>query len=145
MNGDFAINIDEIKRQIAKAEVFSLYFPFLSQTLLVDTRLTAEHGPFIRVLPMVSSIEERLWSLKKMRPYLPRPRSMVAIPWPRYVAALERVGIWQEVVRRLCATGFAGIEHECQEVFARLLQLEQEEMMNAITGAGYRTLWKTPT
>ncbi|MDP6347188.1 MAG: hypothetical protein QGF81_02320, partial [Dehalococcoidia bacterium] len=77
MNGEFPVDIEEVKGHIDRADIFAIYFPFVGKTLVVDTRTNTDVGPFIRLLPMTRSVEERLWSLHKMRPGFPRPRGLV--------------------------------------------------------------------
>lgn len=144
MNGEFPVNADEVKGYIDRADIFALYFPFLGKTLVVDTRTTLDEGPFIRLLPTTRSVEERLWKLHKMRSRLPRPRGLVAIPWPRYASSLHELGVWDRIVARLTSLGFPGVESECERVLSQLLQVEAREMRKAISGEGYNSLWESP-
>jgi hypothetical protein len=144
MNGEFPVNVDEVKGHIDRADIFAIYFPFVGKTLVVDTRTTPDGGPFIRLLPMARSIEERLWSLHKMRPQLPRPRGLVAIPWPRYARSLQELGVWDRILARLTSLGFPGAEKDCQHALSQLLRAEAKEMRKAIVGDGYHSLWESP-
>ncbi|MEE9203048.1 MAG: hypothetical protein V3U31_07635 [Dehalococcoidia bacterium] len=143
MNGEFPVDVDEVKGHIDRADIFALYFPFLGKTLVVDTRTTADEGPFIRLLPMARSIEERLWKLHKMRSGLPRPRGLVAIPWPRYARSLQELGVWERIVARVGSLGFSGAERDCERALSQLLQVEAKEMQQAISGEGYHSLWES--
>src|SRR3989337_395317 len=105
MDSDFRIDIGEVKRAIDYGEIIALYFPLLRKTLLMDSRTTPVDGPMIRVVPMASSAEERFRELVRMRPRLPTPESINIIPWPKYVASLPRMGVWDHIVRRFLALG----------------------------------------
>jgi hypothetical protein len=143
MNGEFPVNVDEVKGHIDRADIFAIYFPFLGKTLVVDTRTTANEGPLIRLLPMARSVEERLWKLHKMRSHLPRPRGLVAIPWPRYARSLQELGVWERIVARVASLGFPSVERDCEHALSQLIRAEAKEIKNAITGEGYHSLWET--
>lgn len=144
MNGEFPVDVEELKGHIDRADILALYFPFLGKTLVVDTRTTADEGPFIRLLPMTRSVEERLWKLHKMRPRLPRPRGLVAIPWPRYTRSLQELGVWERIVARVAAPAFPGVQRDCEYALSQLRQAEARELRKAISGEGYHSLWDSP-
>ena len=100
MDSDFRIDIGEVQRAIDVGEITALYFPLLRKTLLMDTRTTGVDGPMIKVVPMASSPEERFRDLVRMRPRLPKPESINIVPWPKYVASLVRLEVWDHIVRR---------------------------------------------
>jgi len=143
MNGEFPVDIEEVKGHIDRADIFAIYFPFVGKTLVVDTRTNTDVGPFIRLLPMTRSVEERLWSLHKMRPGFPRPRGLVAIPWPRYARSLKELGVWERVLARIQPLGFPDGEKDCEYAFSQLLLAEAKEMKKAIAGDGYHSLWES--
>lgn len=142
MNGDFEPELGEVLRSIDTAEVLALFFPLLGRTLLVDARFDAMEGPLIKVVPMVGSVEERYKSIKRMRPRFPRPENITIIPWPRYIESLRRLGVWDHLVQRMVNSGQAGAVQACREAYQELLQLERSEVMGAIKGQGYHTLWE---
>ena len=100
MDFDFRLDLTEVMRAVETTEVVALYFPLVRKTLLIDARSTAVDGPLIKIVPMVATPEERLRALRKLRPRFPRPDSITIIPWPKYVASLERLGIWERIVGR---------------------------------------------
>ena len=138
----FEIDIEAVNQNVDEAEVVSLYFPLLRKTLLLDTRTSDGVGPLVCVVDMAENAGERFRSLKKLRPQLPRPRSITLIPWVRTVGSLQRSGVWGHVQGRLSG---CGDEERCLEAAERCLEqlaaLERQELLFALTGAHYRTLW----
>lgn len=130
-----------MNRNIDAAEVIALYFPLLRKTLLMDLRTNDVDGAMIRVVPMANTAEERFQSLVKMRPRFRKPDTIVIIPWPKYVASIADLGIWDHVVRRYAETGSPETVRECERCYAQLAKLEREEIHRAITGENYETMW----
>ena len=141
MDSDFQIDIGEVQRAIDVGEITALYFPLLRKTLLMDTRTTAVDGPMIKVVPMASSPEERFRELVRMRPRLPKPESINIVPWPKYVASLVRLKVWDHIVRRYLEIGPPSVVKKCEECLQELHTFEQDELRRAITGERYETLW----
>ena len=142
MDTDFRMDVDEINRNIDTAEVMGVYFPLIRKTLLIDTRSDGVDGPMIRVVPMVNNMEERFRSLRRLRPRFPRPESVTLIPWPKYVTSLKRLGIWDRVVQRFVGAGDMEAVRACEETFNELAELEKREIVEAIKGERYTTLWE---
>lgn len=141
MDSDFRIDVGEVHRAIDTGEIIALYFPLLRKTLLMDTRTTAVDGPMIKVVPMASSPEERFRELVRMRPRLPKPESINIVPWPKYVASLVALDVWDHIVRRYVDVGSPEIVRECEACLDELRGLERDELRRAITGEKYETLW----
>ena len=142
MNGDFRVDMDEISRNIQRAEIVCLYFPLLRKTLVVDLRTDVEDPPIVRLMPMANSIEERVRSLRKLRPRFPQPEKVAILPWPKYVDSLVRLGIWDMLVERCASTGDRSSVKSCSDILDELRSLEQAEMAAVITGEQYHTIWK---
>jgi len=143
MNGDFRLDISEIVRNIQSAEVLCLYFPLLRKTLLVDMRTDVEDPPVVKLLPMAGSVEERLRSIRKLRPRFPQPEKVAIIPWPKYVDSLVRLGVWDKVVERCAASGDKAAVRSCAAVLDELRSLEKAELLAVITGDQYHTIWSS--
>jgi len=141
MDSDFQIDIGEVQRAIDVGEITALYFPLMRRTLLMDTRTTAVDGPMIKVVPMASSPEERFRELVRMRPRLPKPESINIVPWPKYVASLVHLNVWDHIVRRYIEIGPPETVKRCEEALKELKSFEQEELRRAIVGEQYETLW----
>jgi len=143
LDSDYRIDVSEVIRNIDGAEVIALYFPLLRKTLLMDLRTNEIDGAMIRVVPMANTPEERFQSLVKMRPRFRKPDSIVIIPWPKYVASIVDLGIWDHIVRRYADTGSPTAVRECERCMRELTKLEREEIHRAITGENYETMWGT--
>ena len=142
MNGDFSLDMDEISRNIHRAEIVCLYFPLLRKTLVVDLRTDVEDPPIVRLMPMANSTEERVRSLRKLRPRFPQPEKVAILPWPKYVDSLVRLGIWDMLVERCASTGDRSSVKSCSAALDELRSLEQAELASVITGEHYHTIWE---
>jgi len=141
VDSDYQLDISEVRRHLNETQVVGFFFQFLRLTLLLDTRATAQDGPMAVVTPMVQSVEERVKSLRRLRPRFPRPESMTLIPWPKFVGSLERLGVLTMIEERMVALGGERMRERCREAFAELARAEQKQIRDAITGEGYETLW----
>ena len=144
MDGEYRIDLDEIATTIEASEVISILFPMLRKSLVLDTRSDLEDGPMARVVPMAESVDDRLRSIKRMRPRFPRPESVTVIPWPKQVKSLKRLGLWGKILERMMITGNSEIIGKCNKCYAKLLELDAEELAAVITGKNYYTLWEAP-
>jgi hypothetical protein len=142
MDSDYQIDMAEVRRHLDETQVVGFWFPFLRLTLLLDTRSTERDLPMVVVVPMVESVDERMRSLSRLRPRFPRPESMTLIPWPRLVGALERLGVWELIEKRMAQLGGEALRSRCRDAFAELLQAERKQVRGAITGEGYETMWE---
>lgn len=142
MDQEFHIDVDEVRRTLDRAEVVALYFPYFRKTLLLDRRHSPADPPLARVVPMVNSAQERLESLRRLRPRFGRPESLALIPWPRSVASAKRLGVWQMVVERFVAAGGQQCEVVLERCYRQLLREERLEFRRAVAGEGYQTLWQ---
>ena len=143
MDGDFRLDIEDVVKKVNTSEVLLVYFPLFRMTLLVDTRFNDDCSPFVAVLPMSSSIEDRLRSLRKMRPYLGRPKGISLVAWTRYAESLVRLGIWDRLIQRFVDSGHKDTILECGEALEEIYTLELEEISSVIKGDNYHTLWSS--
>jgi hypothetical protein len=142
LNADFGIDLDEVRRVIDAAEVLVVRFSLTDRRLLVDTRTNGEDGPMIRVVPPVSSGEERFKSLKVLRPSFRSPERILTFQWPRHARALVEAGIWEHMARRMVGIGWSGTARECDEALQELLREERDVECAAVRGGeGFKTLW----
>ncbi|MPZ24618.1 MAG: hypothetical protein GEU28_14050 [Dehalococcoidia bacterium] len=140
-NDFFGVDMSEVFESIDRAEVLTVFFPVLRRTLLVDARSNESDGPWVGVVPMVATPEDRLRELERMRPRFPRPDSITFIPWSKYIDSLERLGVIERLCRRFAASGQDDVVERCRDAFGELQKLERVEIRNAIAGEGYQTLW----
>ena len=141
MDGDFVLDIEHIIQSIEKAAVMSLFFPTFGKALVIDTRSTDTQGPMVRIMPMVASPQERIRSLRRLRPGFPRVRGLTVVPWPRYVDSLVTLGVWDRVVQRFADAGQGESVAECECVLRDLRMLEKAELSAVVQGENYHTIW----
>ncbi len=141
MNGDFDDELDEVMNSIDQAEVMSLFFPTLRTAVIVDTRCNDDEGPLVRIMPMAASPEERLRSLRKLRPSFPRLQALTLVPWTRYVDSLVSLGVWERLVQRVGASGYPEAVAALDPILEELRRLEKAEMVSVVRGDNYHTLW----
>lgn len=144
LDGGFEIDIGAITQNIDEAQVISLYFPVIGKTLLLDTRTNAQSGPLVCLLEMVSTPAERMDTVVQLRPQFPRPESMTLIPWMRRVDSLSDTGVWDHLVARLDGCDDPDCLAAAIACRDELRQLERRELVGALTGEDYRTLWGRP-
>lgn len=135
------LELDAIASNIAEAEVIALYFPLFRKTLIVDTRSNPSAGPLVCVVEMVNTTQERVRSLRRMRPQFSRPDSITMIPWQRRVETLCETGVWARLETRLAKCGGVEAVAEAGSSLDELRAFEHREFRRAVTGERYQTLW----
>ena len=138
---DFEYDLDEVKKNIDGAEVMSVFFPTLRRSVVIDTRTNERDGPMVRIMPMVASPQERLRSLRRLRPTFPRVHTLALIPWPRYVESLVNLGVWERIVSRFDEAGQSEAVAACEAVLEELREIEKSEMASVVRGENYHTIW----
>lgn len=141
MDNAYHLDYKTIRRTIRKADVVMFRFMTVPMRLLIDNRFSEVDPPMVRLVPRVESAEERFKNLKMLRPRFKLPHKISAIWWPRYVDGLEESGIWADIVQRIVDSGYPATARECEEVLQELRSMERLEIVNAIGGEGYKTLW----
>lgn len=143
MSTDFGIDLDEVRRVIEAADVLVVRFSITDRRLLVDARTTDAEGPFVRVVPPVSSGEERFKALRALRPTLPPPERILTFQWPRHARSLVESGLWDHLARRVVALGWDGTSDDCEAAMRELVESERAAERAAIRGGeGFKTLWE---
>ena len=141
MNSDFMFDIEGMIKSIDSADVVSIFFPSFRKALIVDPRSNERHSAMVQIAPMASSPQERLRLIRRQRSGLPRVRNLAVIPWTRYVDSLIRLGLWDKLIERLESEGEDEAVEECERALTELRQMEREELVNAIAGRNYHTIW----
>lgn len=129
------LDLAAVCQNIAEAEVITVYFPLIGRTLLVDARRTDEVPTLVRVVPMARDTGERLRSLRRLRPMLPRPESITMIPWQMRVQTVVATGVWDALLDRIDDRPAA------EACLTQLRNLERNEQLDAILGRRYEALW----
>lgn len=138
----FELDLRLITRAIRTGEVISLFFPWFGKALILDTRHTAGTPPAVFADDMAGSAEERLRSLARRRPGLPRPARLTAIPWPAGVNSLIDAGVYSEIVRRCHALGHGELERDCAGALEALRLAERQMKLAYVRGEHCRTLYQ---
>ena len=141
MDGDFVLDLDEVMDSLENGEVISLSFQTFNKALVIDTRYSQREGPLVCVCPIVESPRERIRVLRKMRPAFPRANNLTVIPWPKSVASLVNLGVWDKLVSRFEGEGHVEAVRDCATVLAELRSLERSELAAVLTGENYHTIW----
>ena len=145
MDGQFSLNIDAVFRDIDKAETFSIALPTIKRALVIDLRLSSdrsgEQSPFVRVMPMARSAAERLRTLRRLRPSLPRAAEILVVPWPSFVDGLVRAGIWERLEQRVASTGSELGATALEKAFEDLRSAESRELGALLRGDQYAVVW----
>lgn len=144
MDNDYGIDVSEVTRVIASADVMMLRFVVVPQRLLLDARFSELDGPMLKVVPRVNGARERFRELRRLRPRFALPDRITAVAWPRSVGSLATSGVWTAIEERLAASGFPDVPQQAAEIFAELMRLETLEIQNALRGEGYHTYWERP-
>ena len=142
MDNDFLLDDEEIKRTINEAEVVTFRFVIIGERLLIDNRASEVDPPLVKLVPRAASVEDRLRSLKRLRPRFRLPEKISAIWWPKSVDSMVNRGIWGAIVQRIEDSGFHEAAEECQGVLEELRASERRELHNALTGKGFQALWE---
>jgi hypothetical protein len=133
---------DRLVRCLAEVEVVAIRFQTIGQRLLVDSRTTDLDGPMIKVVEPAANVQERMRSLKKLRPRFKLPRKIAAVWWPGYVRSIEESGTADAIVRHMAAVGGMPAARAARDALDELLLLERHEIYKAIRGIDYKTLWE---
>lgn len=143
MTDDFGVDLDEVHKVIATAEVLVVRLHLVQRRLLVDFRTKPGVGPLITLVQRAESVEDRFRSIKRMRPDFAFPEKVMSFHWPRSTAVLIASGVWQRIVDRASSLGSDETTDECGKVMEQLLAEERKEVAGAIQGAAhYQTLWE---
>ncbi len=130
-------------RVFDEAEVVVVRFHVISQRLLIDARSAPGDPPMVRLVPPVTSAEERYRYLQRERPGLPLPEHITVVGWPRYVQVLKDTGLWERIEQRLVREGGPDLAQQCGDVFGEVRAAERVEVAAAIRGGeGYESLWE---
>lgn len=146
-DSDFGVDIEEMGHVFDEADVVVVRFHVIAQRLLLDMRVAPGDPPLIRLVPPVSSAEERYRYLQAERPRMSLPEHITVVAWPRYVQVMRDTGLWQRIVDRLVREAGDGMIADAEEAYRDIRAAERAEVAAAIRGGeGYEALWeRTPS
>ena len=145
MDFGYGNGVDGVFKFISNADVMAVFFPKFGQSVVIDVRHKEGEPALIRVVPMARSIADRLRTIKRMRPGLPRPQDIIAVPWVGYVDAMKTSGLWGKIVARIEESGYSDALDDAEKAFGELVRMERRELAQLIMGEQYETLWARPT
>ena len=139
-----AFDIEDARRAIEGAEVVVVGFSRFEERLLLDFRYDAATPPAVKVVPAVSSVEERLWFLQQERPQFAAPVSerFVFFTWPKTVAEFRESSVWRAIEERIRATGHGQVLSEAHDAWGQLATREKHQAFSAVKGEHFKTLWR---
>lgn len=135
------VDLDEVRRVIENADVFTVGFRTFPDRLIVDTRSHADISPMIRVVEPVATVEERFFWLGKERPAFGVPERFTFFVWPHSIRFFEESGLG-DIVRQRVYSVDSDCGPQMAEAMTRLITLERKAEFDAITGRNYHTLWE---
>ncbi len=135
---------DKIIRHLNEDEVMSIFFPRVGKSLIVDARHDLENGPAVLLDDMVASPEERLRSLRRLRPQFGKPGQLTLAPWFGGIRAFEERGVLETIVNRFHAMGFPDAADAATAALRTLRRTERELLLDLIAGnpRSTRTYWQ---
>ena len=139
MDNVFRWNVHSVLRNMHEAQVISLFLPYLGRALIVDLRCDDSEGPFITTDGLVSGPEERIESLRRLRPRFELPNNITLAPWLGPVRSLETSGALADLSARLERIGHPEGQPALDRAYRDLLQLERGEILALIRGDVERT------
>jgi hypothetical protein len=149
LDSEQPVDMSEVRKIVDTSDVLLIRFATVDKRLLIDFRSRNgsdsghdDIGPMVTLVGRVSSTEQRFKELKQLRPQLPLPNHIMSFRWPRRVSSLETSGVLEWIVSRLSAMGHEQMQGECRELVAQLRQVEGSQIVAAIRGDGYQTLWE---
>lgn len=141
MDNEFFIDLPAICRALDEVEIVLIRFELMDQRLLFDLRSRGSLGPLVSLVERVSSMEERIRTLMRLRPDFPTPERIKILRWPRYVGSLAALGLWQRLEERCARSGHPEALDQCHRLFRQLQAEERRLIQAAVLGEGFRTIW----
>ncbi len=143
MDNAFNISSSKIIRALAEAEVMSIFFPRIGKALIVDTRHDADHGPVVLMDGMVGSADERLQSVRRLRPEFTEIAQLTLAPWFGSIHAFGEQGIFDAIVERFRTMGYHDEADDAVRAFRELRRHERQVTLDLIAcdAQTTRTLW----
>ena len=142
LDSDFFIDMKEVKELIQTSEVLLIRFATVDTRLLIDCRSSEAVGPKMMAVGRASSVEARFRELKTLRPQFPLPDHIMSFYWPKSVGSMRTTGVIDMIVARFRSTGYESEAERCDEVLSELERRERRQLVSAITGEGYNTIWQ---
>ena len=135
-------NLEDVEQTILSSDVVSIFFPFLGKSLIIDSRTNETHGPIILLTNIVKTPEERIASMRQMRPSFHKIEEIILIPWVRYIKTLQSSGIWEKIVDKMHGLGHEKATTNAVQILGALEKLERDYLTAVVTGPYWETAWE---
>jgi hypothetical protein len=132
---------EQIRMALRTADVLSIFFVRVGQSMIIDTRGNEETGPAVILDEIVASPRERLDSMRRLRPGLPLPEHMTLAPWTAAVRDFESTGMLETVLERCRLVGGEPFDEAARRAYRRLAAIERRFMRDLVLGVGMKTIW----
>ena len=143
MHGNhFYDSLDTIFEKLLSSEITSIFFPYLGKSIVLDLRSNDTDGPVLILTNMANSPQERLRSIKQLRPNFPEVENRTLIPWFRYIDTLKTSGIWDEIINKITTPPVKKTDIDRTFVLNELKKLEKTCLLETVHGSKYSTVWK---
>jgi hypothetical protein len=136
------VDIEEIVRVVADAEVVIIGLAATPMRLLADLRGDDTAPPIFELVPPLANPQERAVWLAERRPSLGPPENSIFIPWPHSAGLLERVGVLSRIRDRAMNDHGIDLSNDIESVLSTLRGHERHLTQDAIRGSeGFQTQW----
>lgn len=133
---------DRLRTMLGEADVMSILFTRVAQSLIIDFRRTDKVGPRIMTDEIVASAHDRFLSFGRLRPLLPLPEQLTLAFWTPAVREFRDSGMLDTLTQRSLRDGGESLVGEVRDSYEFLLHLEQQYLRDMVRGVGMRTLWE---
>ena len=131
-----------LRSLLESAEVMSILFTRVSQSLIIDFRSIEGIGPRIMTDGIVASAHDRFLSFGRLRPSLALPDQLTLAFWTPAVREFDESGMLQALRTRCEAEGGNSLTLEAEDSYLYLIKLERQYLSDMVRGVGMRTLWE---
>jgi hypothetical protein len=132
----------KLRQMLGTAQVMSILFTRVQQSMVLDFRRAGDVGPRIMTDDIVASAHDRFLSFGRLRPHLPLPEELTLAFWMYSVREFREDGMYDILRNRARQSDGDWLVQELQESYLFLLDLERQYLSNMVRGVGMRTLWQ---
>lgn len=133
---------EQLRAALRTANVLSIFFVRIGQSMIVDTRREDDHGPAVILDEIVASPQARLESMRRLRPGLPLPDRLTLAPWTAAVRDFEASGMLDALLERCRFAGGEAFSRDAALAYQRLAAVERRLMRDLVRGVGMKTIWR---
>ena len=138
-NEDFE---ERLRALLGSAEVMSILFTRVAQSLIIDFRQTEKVGPRVMTDEIVASAHDRFLSFGRLRPNLPLPEQLTLAFWMPGVREFKDSGMLQILIERCESVAGQSLVDEALDSHRFLMKLERQYLCDMVRGVGMKTLWE---